>query len=264
MIPRNYIAQWRDQAPWRSNTQVEQDLIISRALVEIFSDDFLQEHLAFRGGTALHKLYLHPAPRYSEDIDLVQIKEGPVKPILQRIGERITFFEEERVVRPKANNNTILYRFTSEEPPQARLRLKIEINCREHFTVLGWKSFPFQVNSEWFTGKANINTYLVDELLGTKLRALYQRKKGRDLFDLYYADQHHKLDYDKLIHCYNEYMKFSVGKPPSQREFMLNLEEKQTSPDFAGDMEGLLRPETEYDQAKAFDWLMNNLITKLK
>jgi len=92
MIPRPYIAKWKDQVAWRSDVQVEQDLIISRALVEIFSDDFLRENLAFRGGTALYKLYLNPAPRYSEDIDLVQIKEGPIKPILQRIGEKITFF----------------------------------------------------------------------------------------------------------------------------------------------------------------------------
>lgn len=264
MIPKTYIAQWKDHASWKSNAQVEQDLIISRALVELFSDDFLRENLAFRGGTALHKLYLNPAPRYSEDIDLVQIKEGPVKPILKRIGEKITFFEEKRVVKPTAHNNTILYRFTSEDPPQVRSRLKLELNCREHFTVLGWKSFPFKVKSEWFSGEADITTYSVDELLGTKLRALYQRKKGRDLFDLYYAEQHHKLDYDKLIHCYYEYMKFSVRKPPSQREFILNLEEKQSSPDFAGDMEGLLRPEIEYDQLEAFDWLMKKIVTKMK
>jgi predicted nucleotidyltransferase component of viral defense system len=134
MIPEAFISEWRNIAPWSTNEQVEQDLIISRALVEMFSDEFLNEHLAFRGGTALHKLYLTPAPRYSEDIDLVQIKEGPIKPLLQRIGKVITFFEEERVVKPKANNNTILYRFHSEYTPDIRLKLKIEINCREHFT----------------------------------------------------------------------------------------------------------------------------------
>jgi len=106
MIPKPFIAKWKDHAPWTTNEQLEQDLIISRTLVELFSDNFIKENLAFRGGTALHKLYLHPAPRYSEDIDLVQIKKGPIKPILQRIGEVITFFEEDRVVKPKANNNT--------------------------------------------------------------------------------------------------------------------------------------------------------------
>src|SRR5699024_3098643 len=101
MIPKPYISQWQEQAPWKQFYQVEQDLVISRALVEIFSDDFLRKNLAFRGGTALHKLYLNPAPRYSEDIDLVQIQEGPIKPIMQRLKEVITFFEEERRTQVK-------------------------------------------------------------------------------------------------------------------------------------------------------------------
>jgi predicted nucleotidyltransferase component of viral defense system len=264
MIPRPFIAKWRAHAPWRSNAQIEQDLIISRSLVAIFSDNFLSENLAFRGGTALHKLYIHPAPRYSEDIDLVQIKEGPVKPILQRIAERIDFFEEERVVKQRASNNTIVYRFTAEDSLQVRLRLKIEINCREHFTILGCNSIPYQVNNEWFSGQANITTCPLEELLGTKLRALYQRKKGRDLFDLYYADKHHRLDHDKIIHCYNAYMKFSVVRPPTQKEFILNLDQKQTSTEFSGDMEGLLRPEIVYDQDRAFQWIISKLICKLK
>ncbi len=264
MISKPDIAKWKDEAPWTTNEQVEQDLIISRALVALFSDELLNKNLAFRGGTALHKLYLNPAPRYSEDIDLVQIKEGPIKPILKRIGEVITFFEEERVIKQKANNNTILYRFDSEYSPDIRLRLKIEINCREHFNLLGWNSFPFSVNSEWFTGECKINTYHLDELLGTKLRALYQRKKGRDLFDLYYADQHAKLDYDRIIHCYKEYMKFVVGKPPTQKEFLLNMEEKKKSPLFLGDMEGLLSPNLNYEQDQAFDWLINEFSERLK
>jgi len=263
MIPRPFIAQWKDHAPWRSNEQIEQDLIISRALVEIFSDEFLKENLAFRGGTALHKLYLNPAPRYSEDIDLVQIEAGPIGPILQRLDEVISFFEEQRSVRQKANNNTILYRFASEYSPEIRLRLKVEINCREHFSVLGFFHFPFEVENEWFTGSANLTTYDPNELLGTKLRALYQRRKGRDLFDLHYADQHLELDYDKLIRCYQEYMASVVKKPPTQKQYMRNIKEKRTDADFVGDMEGLLRPEISYDQEKAFDWLTNNIITKL-
>lgn len=74
MIPQAYITEWSNNVPWQTNEQVEQDLVICRALVALFQDDFLAENLAFRGGTALHKLYLQPQPRYSEDIDLVQIK----------------------------------------------------------------------------------------------------------------------------------------------------------------------------------------------
>ncbi len=55
MIPQRYINEWRQSVAWLENYHVEQDLVISRALVEIFSDEYLKEHLAFRGGTALHK-----------------------------------------------------------------------------------------------------------------------------------------------------------------------------------------------------------------
>ena len=262
MIPRPDIAKWQEHAPWKSFSQVEQDLVISRTLVELFSDDFLRENLAFRGGTALHKLYLNPAPRYSEDIDLVQIKEGPIKPIMQRIGEVITFFEEERSTQVRGHGAKALYRFTSEYEG-IRLRLKIEINCKEHFNVLPLVEFPFKVQSNWFSGSTTIKTYNINELLGTKLRALYQRSKGRDLFDLDYSRLNMDLDIEAIIKSFNKYMEFSVGKAPSQKEFLMNIEEKENDPNFTGDMEALLRPEIEYDQAAAFEWLKKELIIKV-
>lgn len=261
MIPRPYITEWQEKAPWKSFDQIEQDLIISRTLFAIFSDDFLKETLAFRGGTALHKLYLNPAPRYSEDVDLVQIKPGPIKPIMQRLGEVIDFFEEPRRTEVRGHGAKALYRFTSEYG-NTRRRLKLEINCKEHFNVLDWVEFPFEINSRWFSGKTQIRTYNLNELLGTKLRALYQRSKGRDLFDLDYARIHLKLDYDLIQRCFNEYMTFSVGRVPSQREFLLNIEEKENDPDFTIDMEALLRPEIKYDQKQAFKWLKNKMLVQ--
>ena len=71
-------------------------------LIEILSDDFLRENLAVKEGTALHKLYLNPVPKYFKDIDLVQIKSGPIKPIMQLIAEVITFFEEPRKTQVKS------------------------------------------------------------------------------------------------------------------------------------------------------------------
>ena len=263
MIPKPYIAKWQEHAPWKQFYQIEQDLVISRALVEIFSDDFLRENLAFRGGTALHKLYLNPAPRYSEDIDLVQIKAGPIKPIMERIKKVITFFEEPRKTQVKGHGAKALYRFTSEYE-DIRLRLKLEINCKEHFNVLDWVDFPFEVESEWFSGKAAIKTYNINELLGTKLRALYQRSKGRDLFDLDYSRLNIELNIDQIIKCFKEYITFATGKrPPSQKEFLMNIAEKENNSDFTGDMEALLRPEIAYNQEAAFEWLKGELIEKI-
>jgi len=262
MISRPYIAQWREYAPWKEFAQIEQDLIISRALVAIFADDFLRENLAFRGGTALHKLYLNPAPRYSEDIDLVQVREGPIKPIMKRIGEVITFFEEDRRTQVRGHGAKALYRFTSEYENERR-RLKLEINCKEHFNALDWVDFPFEMANPWFSGRADIKTYKINELLGTKLRALYQRSKGRDLFDLDYSRQYMKLDIDEIIKCFKVYMESSVGKVPSQKEFLQNMEAKKNDAAFEGDMEGLLRPEILYDQKAAFHWLKETVIPRM-
>ncbi len=92
MIPRDYVTVWRTTAPWVEDAQVEQDLVISRALVEMFSHPVLARSLAFRGGTALYKLYLTPAARYSEDIDLVQVEAGPAGRVMDAIkaGRAVT------------------------------------------------------------------------------------------------------------------------------------------------------------------------------
>lgn len=125
MIPKSYITEWSQQVPWQTNEQVEQDLVICRALVEIFSDEWLAKNLAFRGGTALHKLYLQPQTRYSEDIDLVQISGEPFGPVVDSIREKLSFLGEPRR-SPKAHNFTLYFRFESEFPPANQLRLKVK------------------------------------------------------------------------------------------------------------------------------------------
>jgi predicted nucleotidyltransferase component of viral defense system len=263
MIPQAHITEWSHFVPWQTNEQVEQDLIICRALIAIFNDNFLSEHLAFRGGTALHKLYLKPQPRYSEDIDLVQIKPGPFGEILDRLKEVLKFIDGRINVSSGDSMTTLKYRFNSEVPPSVQLKLKIETNCREHFAELGWERKHFVINSEWYKSECFITTYKLEELLGTKLRALYQRRKGRDLFDLYKALTHGKIDTSAVIQCYKKYMIFSVGQAPSQKEFLLNMEEKMKNDNFIGDITALLRPDEKYNQEEAFELVKKEILEKL-
>ena len=263
MIARRYIEEWKSQAPWPDNAQIEQDLVIERALIELFSDELIRNNLAFRGGTALHKLFLKPQARYSEDIDLVQVNEGPISPVLKRIREKLQFLGTKRIVKPKAHNNTIVYRFESEIPPVINLRLKIEINCREHFNILGLKELPFKITNSWFTGQCLLKTYELEELLGTKLRALYQRRKGRDLFDLYWALSNQNIDTNKLIHCYKQYMAHSVNQPPNQKQFIANIEQKMGDKEFTDDIHVILRAGIKYDNEKAFELVRTELLEKI-
>lgn len=257
MINQAAIIAWKDNAPWVHAAMVEQDLIICKALVCIFGDEFLASQLAFRGGTALHKLYLHPQQRYSEDIDLVQINPGPTKPIMLRLGEVLSWLPN-KVTKQKRYNNTMLFRMESEVPPVQPLRLKVEINCYEHFNVLGLQKVPFEVCNPWFNGRCEITTYALDELVGTKLRALYQRKKGRDLFDLQVALQSGRLDVLWVLECYQRYMEFVTDKVPTYKQYVQNMEEKMKDDEFLSDMELLLKedavrfnPIEAYEQVRA-------------
>ncbi len=265
MIPKAYIREWSQQVPWQNNEQVEQDLVICRALVEIFSNKWLADSLAFRGGTALHKLYLHPQPRYSEDIDLVQIRPEPIKKTIQRLQKALSFLGTS-AVKPRKDGIQIVFRFDSEFAPVARLRLKVEINTREHFSVLGYEPLGFKAQSSWIAEAlpsvgCELTTYNLEELLGTKLRALYQRKKGRDLYDLSLAlIQKPELDLDGLLRCYRAYMKLSTARPPSKREFLLNLEAKMNDPEFLGDTKALIRPDEPYNPQQAHEMVRSKLI----
>ncbi|HWD86787.1 MAG TPA: nucleotidyl transferase AbiEii/AbiGii toxin family protein [Mucilaginibacter sp.] len=263
MIPRRYIEEWKENAPWPDNAQVEQDLIIERALIAIFSDELLQSSLAFRGGTAFHKLYLKPQARYSEDIDLVQINEEPIGPLLDKLREVLNFMDSKPKVEQSRHNNTLTYRFESEIAPVIRMRLKVEINTREHFNVLGLKKVNYKVQNSWFTGECELVTYEIEELFGTKLRALYQRRKSRDLFDLFWAYKHHKLDTPKVIKCYKAYMEFVVDKLPTQKEFLINMDEKMHDEEFGSDIHIVLRAGIDYNNEEAYEFVKSELIEKI-
>jgi len=259
MIPELYIQDWKRQAPWQTNEQVEQDLVISRAIVEIFSDDLLRNSLAFRGGTALHKLYIAPQIRYSEDIDLVQINAEPIKKTIDRIRKVLSFLGEPKI-KQKAHNNTLIFRFESEIPPIISIRLKVEINTREHLNILGLKKIPFEVNNAWFSGKCNVTGYSIEELLSTKLKALYGRKKGRDLFDLYWALTHSDINIEKLLHCCTIHYEHAELKPPTVKQFIRNMEEKLTDSEFTNDIFTVLKPNVEYDNLMAYELVRRKLI----
>jgi predicted nucleotidyltransferase component of viral defense system len=222
----------------------------------MFSDSLIAESLAFRGGTALFKLHLEPL-RYSEDIDLVQVQPGPIGPLLDAIQGRLNPW----LGKPKRNMSegrvTLIYRIQPEEGTP--LRLKIEINSREHFCVIGYVKKAFVVKSRWFSGSASILTYHLDELLGTKVRALYQRKKGRDLFDLWNAVTNAEVQPQRVIECFLHYME-QEGHKVSRAEFEENLLSKLDDSRFLDDVTPLLAPGCVCDPVEAGGYVMDHLV----
>lgn len=240
MIPAQNIVAWGNVVPWADQRQVEQDLIISRALVEIFSDDMLREALRFRGGTALNKLHFPEPLRYSEDIDLVRTSAGPIGPILDQLRVvlepwlgRAQF--DQSPVAPKFR-----FRVEAEDGSDVPIRLKIEINTRETEAFDAPTALLLEVANPWFSGEAAIPTFSREEMLATKLRALLQRDKGRDLYDLAHAlEVFEALEVERVVKMFGQYLDLT-GQAITRAQAQERMFAKLANSRFLLDMRPLL------------------------
>jgi predicted nucleotidyltransferase component of viral defense system len=260
MIPEVFIENWRKTVPWQMTEQIEQDLMISRALVDLYNDPHVKNTLVFRGGTALNKLFINPPARYSEDIDFVQKNSDPIGQTIDVIRELLKPWLGDPKWKITQRSAKLIYKYESINKMPAKL--KIEINTTEHFQVLPLKTVPFSMDSGWFKGTTDIITYEMDELMATKLRALYQRRKGRDLFDVWYVAANELINLDQVFDIFSRYCTYNDVKI-SRDEFINNLEQKKEHRDFHMDMSILLPSKLHWDFEEAYQFVLDLVISKL-
>lgn len=266
MLPEAYITEWSTGAPWPDPVQVEQDLILSRLLIEVANHELLGKALAFRGGTCLQKLHLPTPIRYSEDLDYVRTdmepRLGPIFDALRSIATEIGLSEHQRKF-PDRNSNMGTIWFDAEPTAGGGLiRIKVESNVAETQPFRPLVTQRLAVASRWWDGEADVLTYELEDLLGTKLRALYQRRKGRDLFDLWIALTRLQPDEKQIVAALNHYMSDAVFTYPQLR---VNLQAKLSDPVFVDDIAGLLvsTPE-DYNAPDAALLVLRQLGTQLR
>jgi hypothetical protein len=119
----------------------------------------------------------------------------------------------------------LVFRFVPESDLAATLKLKVEINTREHNSLFGVRLYPFALTSEWRRSAAGIVSFEPEELFGTKLRALLQRRKNRDLFDLYHGMRQLSLAQNKMIAAFEHYLGLE-GKAITRAEAEQRMLEK--------------------------------------
>jgi len=260
MIPIIFIEQWRQNVPWQTIAMIEHDLIISKALVCLYNDPKIKDSLVFRGGTALNKLFIQPPARYSEDLDFVQKKPEPIGETMSAIRGVLDPWLGEPKRKITERGVKLIYKYIAINELPAKL--KIEINTTEHFQVYDLNQIPYSVNSEWFAGTCVIETYQLEELMATKLRALYQRRKGRDLFDVWWVSLKNLLDVNKMIDIFHKYC-INDKRIISKDLFLENVELKRPNQDFQNDMNALLPINVEWNFEKAFNYVINNIINVL-
>lgn len=262
MIPQRHIIAWRSVVPWVEDAQVEQDLVLSRAIVALFQQPILNSQLVMRGGTAFNKLILSSPARYSEDIDLVMREEGPIGTLIDAVRSVLDPWLGSPRRDWRTDRLSIKYRFDSSEEPARPMRLKIEINPVEHLAILHVGSSHFEVDNPWFSGSADVPVYHADEMFGSKMHALYHRKKGRDLFDLWLALDRNLIDATSVVQCFQHYSEHQ-DNPVSRAQFEANLLSKFQDRRFHEDLAPLLSNDTNYDPGEAIKVIMEELISRL-
>lgn len=260
MIPEVFIENWRKTVPWQMTEQIQQDLMMSRALVDLYNDPHVKDALVFRGGTALNKLFINPPVRYSEDLDFVQKNADPIGQTIDSIRSVLKPWLGDPNWRITQRSAKLIYKYESVNKIPAKL--KIEINTTEHFQVLPLKTVSFPVDSAWFKGSTDIITYDIDELIATKLRALYQRRKGRDLFDIWYVADRNLINLDRVFDIFYQYCSYNKVKI-SGEEFLKNLSLKKNHRDFNMDMSVLLPSKLHWDFDEAYQFVVEKVIRKI-
>lgn len=279
MIPitRRDILAHQEIVPWASQFQVEQDLLLCRAIAALFDDAFLSSQIAMRGGTLLHKVYLTPPSRYSEDIDLVVIGSRPedhIRRAIRRVlsdilgvprtsaWDAITLavrntVKPSRVLRMTYARQSIMEHLRS-------LNIVVEANVTERRPYMPVINIPFSFPFRGKTVQTRIKGFDIHEMLGTKMRALFQRRRGRDLFDLYWALNKSKVQIDPsaVVESFQHYMN-QEGTRADRAEFIGILEAHLRDKGFCSDTDSLLRNGIDYDPQLAGKEIIGSLLHRL-
>ncbi|HRZ56913.1 MAG TPA: nucleotidyl transferase AbiEii/AbiGii toxin family protein [Candidatus Paceibacterota bacterium] len=276
-ITRQDILAHQAVVPWAAQYQVEQDLLLCRSMIALFDDKFLSSQIAMRGGTLLHKVHLAPPARYSEDIDLVAVgtrPEGHIRRAIRRVladvlGEPTTSawgtltLALRNVVRPSRVLRTT-YSLPSIIEPARTLDIVVEANVTERTPHRAVVEIPFGFPFRDQPVQTRIKGYDIHEMLGTKMRAMFQRKRGRDLFDLYWAltKSAKSVEPAAIIESFQHYMK-QEGTRAGRAEFVAILDAHLKDRGFCSDTEPLLRSGINYDPQLAGRYVKANLLSLL-
>lgn len=276
-ITRQDVLAHQAAVPWPEQHQVEQDLLLCRAMAALFGDAFLGGQIAMRGGTLLHKIHLLPPSRYSEDIDLVVVGARPQEHVRRAIRRVLA----DVLGKPGASvwdtvalalRNTVkpsrVLRMTYAVPsimlPGRNLEIVVEANVTERKPHLPVVAVPFRFEFRGEPVETQVKGYDIHELLGTKMRAMFQRRRGRDLFDLYWAltTCAKPVDPKRIIASFQYYMA-KEGTRAGRAEFVGLLDGHLRDRGFCSDMGPLLRAGIDYDPQAAGAYIRDHLLRLL-
>jgi predicted nucleotidyltransferase component of viral defense system len=183
-------------AEWQLTEEVvEKDYVLGWLLWGIAQDPVLGERWVFKGGTCLKKCYIE-THRFSEDLDFTVLPGGPYQPeeitphlerTLRRVYDAsgINFSSQSSRLRPRPDGLSTegrVYYIGPRQMPMAA-RVKLDISANETVVrppVLREIAHPYPDGPL----RGQVRTYSFEEVFAEKIRAMAQRARPRDLYDI--------------------------------------------------------------------------------
>ncbi len=212
-------------------------------------------------------MHLEKSLRFSEDIDFEHKGNQDIGRTLKAIKLIFGKANLNIEINRKKNNYEILFLYESQTAKNPG-KVKIEISDREDFSILGYTQKPIHLDNTCFLSDIMMNTYNINEILSQKTRALYQRDKGRDLYDLYVSRLHPDFDMKKIAQCFIRHMTVkkdgkAITNIPTAENFIKRLKRKEKAPHFLRDVHRVLKIDVEYNQDDAFEWAKKDFVPSL-
>ncbi len=215
---------------------IEKDYVLTYILKRIYESP-LKKKLIFKGGTALHKLYLHK--RISIDLDfteLIPITIDELKSIIQ--SKEI----KSKIKEVNETNNSTKTILSYNSVLEYKNNIVIDISRREKPLLA---TLAKELKSPYFK-RFNVLTFQLEELISEKIRAIIQRNKPRDYLDLYYILSKKRFNLEKAMKIAKQKVeatgdKFDIERIFGNLDLVKNL--------WNQDLNGLLIDIPEFDKA---------------
>ena len=190
---------------------VEKDYVLGWVLAGIGTEPALRDGWVFKGGTCLKKCYLETF-RFSEDLDFTVLPGGPLDSqavlerlglMLHRIGQEsgIEFAVREPLIKVRPNGS-LEVRIYYLGPRQARTPASVRLDLTRHEVVARPPVMrPIQhLYPDELPEPATVRCYSLEEVFAEKIRALGERGRPRDLYDVIFLLDHPALvDHADLV-----------------------------------------------------------------
>lgn len=166
----------------------------------------------------------------------------------------------------------IEHEFSPTVAPPMRAAIKVEINYTESAPFYQIVHLPYAPPLPELNGtQVMLRSYDLDEMLGTKMRALFQREQGRDLFDLWHAwslseggAPSARVQPARVVAAFSDYMR-RENTVVARAEYEAELASKLRLPDFRNDMAAMIHADVkDYDVDKAADLVRAVFLSRLK